>query len=258
MITAISRTILLRRPPPRRSRDLAPRGPDQRGDRRAAPAPGRSPTPLLGGPAASRPGSRRPGAWEEEGDGAGRAGRRGPPCCAGPLADLTRPKVGVDVPGRVRPVGEPADEGRCLVAAPSGVSRHSCRMRARNPVPPHLLGYTHTVRSGFAVPAAAEQAAAKVMKGRTAGRCVAGTPASPRQSTHHGRRRRMRRWGQRRGRWAAPGSVCRRLGSRGVKNWRSGWSGFGKQPSGVNAWGEGLPWPWGLGCWGGSVLSWAM
>ena len=74
----------MRRPPPCRSLALAPHGSYLRGDRRA-PAPGRSPTPSWGGPAARRPPgrSRRPDEREAGGDGAGRAGPRGRPWRAG-------------------------------------------------------------------------------------------------------------------------------------------------------------------------------
>ena len=67
------------------------------------------------------------------GDATGSGGPHGRPWCVG------RPRRTARRRRLARPVGEPVDERRRLVAAkcpPRGVPRHSSSMRVRNPLPP--------------------------------------------------------------------------------------------------------------------------
>ena len=144
------------RPLPCQSRALAPHGPDLRGDRLAS-APARSPTRSWGGLAASRPRSHLPGEREAGGDGAGCAGQRGRPWCAGRPRRTEcrrRRRASTQANRRAGGRGLPSCQLWRPKCPPSGVSWHSRRMRAfkaprqahtAGPLPP-ALGASRAVR----------------------------------------------------------------------------------------------------------------
>ena len=135
---------------------MAPHGPDLRGDRLAS-APARSPTRSWGGLAASRPRSHLPGEREAGRDGAGCAGQRGRPWCAGRPRRTEcrrRRRASTQANRRAGGRGRPSCQLWRPKCPPSGVSWHSRRMRAfkaprqahtAGPLPP-ALGASRAVR----------------------------------------------------------------------------------------------------------------
>ena len=104
----------------------------------------------------------------------------------GALADLARPDVGVDVARLTRPVGEPANEGNCLVSAEvSAQLRVMALLQDALPQPPPVLN-AQTIH--FALPPAVEQATANEEGSAcwAAGCDLDRTAAAVDRTTHHG------------------------------------------------------------------------